>query len=323
MKRIAKIVGGILLIGLAIFLLGPRPDTAVELTFNSDDIGIDMDAYLAKSEEGIANLIPGTEKEIIWNDSFTRERTPLSIVYIHGFSATKHETRPVPDNIAKALGANLYFARMTGHGRDGEGLAEATAQDWVNDFAEAIAIGERLGRKVVVIATSNGAAISTWGLSNPQLTQNVAAAIYMSPNFELQGISTWMANIPWAETLLPMLGGDTQHWDPENELHGKWWTNTYPTSALTPMTSLLKVVKNIDKSEIKTPTMFVFSPDDTVVVPEEIRKAESQWGGETRVMEITEVSNPSNHVIAGDILAPENNAPITDAAVAWIQETIQ
>lgn len=322
MKRIAKIISGLILVGLAVFMLGPKPDANVELTFEEGDIGDDPVAYLESSEANIANLIPGAEKEIIWNNPADRQRTKLSVIYIHGFSATKHETRPVPDNIAEALGANLYFSRMTGHGRDGEGLAEASAQDWVNDFAEAIAIGEKLGEKVVVIATSNGAAITTHGLSNPDLSENVAAAVYMSPNFELRGISTWLANIPWAEKILPLLGGDTQHWNPENELHGKWWTNTYPTSALFPMTSLLKVVKNLDKSKIDTPTMFIYSPEDTVVVVEEIPKVAAQWGGATELLEIKEVGNPSKHVIAGDIVAAGNNDLITDAAVAWLRKTI-
>jgi hypothetical protein len=44
------------------------------------------------------------------------------------------------------LGANLYFARLKGHGRSGDAMLEGSVQAWVDDFAEAVAIGRRLGR---------------------------------------------------------------------------------------------------------------------------------------------------------------------------------
>lgn len=317
MKRFFKIIGGLLLILVAVFLLGPRPDLMDTITFDAASMGEDLDAYLADSEANVANLKPGAEKEIIWNNRFSKAKTPVSIVYVHGFSATKHETRPVADNVAKALGANLYYTRITGHGRDGAGLAEATVSDWANDFAEAIAIGERIGEKVIIIATSNGGTISTWGLGKPELTANVAGIAFISPNFELTGISTSVANMPWAEKLLPMLGGETRSWEPQNEEHGKWWTTSYPSRAIFPMTSMLKLIKQIDKSQITIPALFIYSPQDQVVVASEIEKVAGEWGGETRLEAIASSQDPYNHVIAGDIMSPGNTDAVSTMIAEW------
>ncbi|MDD4273595.1 MAG: hypothetical protein PHG14_07705 [Desulfobacter postgatei] len=38
-------------------------------------------------------------------------------VYIHGFSATRKETAPLSDLVAKTLNANLFYTRLSGHGR--------------------------------------------------------------------------------------------------------------------------------------------------------------------------------------------------------------
>ena len=304
-------------IGL-VFVLGPRPDSQDEITFDPASIGPDIDAYLAKVETGIPNLNQGAAKEVIWADPAAKQKTPYAFVYLHGFSATKYETRPVPDDVARTIGANLYFARFKGHGRDGNGLAEATVQDWANDYAEAVAIGERIGEKIIIMAASNGAMISTWGLEKQGLSKNIAGVIYVSPNFELRGISTWLANIPWAETILPAVAGEHREWEPKTDMHRKWWTYSYPSRAIFPVTAMLKTVKQYDLSTIKVPALFFYSPADTVVDIGEIEKAIERWGGPTETVRINDLSDNSNHVIMGDALNPEQNASSTAKIIKWI-----
>ncbi|MEM9330066.1 MAG: alpha/beta hydrolase [Pseudomonadota bacterium] len=318
MKKTLYVVLAVVAALAIIFVSGPRPDTNATVTFDPATLGEDLDVYLATSEAKVDNLVTGAEKEIVWFDPIAKQKTPLSIIYIHGFSATKHETRPVPDNVAKAVGANLFFTRLQGHGRDGTGLAEATLQGWVNDFVEAVEIGKRIGDRVVIMATSNGAPISTWGLSQPEISESVAGIVFSSPNFELTGISTSLANIPWAETILPALAGSQRSWEPSNELHGKWWTTSYPSRAIFPMTSMLKLVKEIEMSEIEVPALFFYHPQDKVVVPAEIEKAIEAWGGPTQVSKTETSSDQYNHVIMGDILSPENTENATQTIIAWI-----
>ena len=318
MKRALKIGLGLILILVVVFFLGPRPDGSYMITFNKTDLGNDLDTYLSNEESAVTELIPGAEKEIIWNNPVTKAKTPYSIVYAHGFSASKYETRPVPDLVAKEIGANLYYTRFQGHGHsNGDRLADATVEGWANDFAEAMAIGERIGEKTILIATSNGATITTSFLSEPGIADTLAGIVFMSPNFELAGLPTNVGNMPWAEALLPMLAGERRSWEPENEEHGKWWTTSYPSIAIFPMMALLAKVEDTDKSTINIPTAFIYSPQDEVVSVTAIENAISQWGGETRVLKVEVEEGKSNHVIAGDIRAPENNATVVDFIVDW------
>ena len=60
-------------------------------------------------------------------------QTQWAVVYIHGFSASRMETAPLADTIATALGANLFYARLAGHGRGGAAMGEPSVQDWLAD----------------------------------------------------------------------------------------------------------------------------------------------------------------------------------------------
>jgi len=319
MKTTLKIALVIVLILGGIFALGPRPEINDMMTFDENLIGENIETYLKTSEAKVPNLKEGTEKEIIWADPTAKSQTEISVIYAHGFSATKHETRPLADMVATALDANLYYMRFTGHGSDGDAMGEATMQDWANDYAEAMAIAERLGKKIIIIATSNGGTMTTWALTKPELSKNVIGTILLSPNYELQGISTALANIPWAETILPFLGGQNRSWEPINEEHGKWWTTSYPSKSIFPMTSYLALLKEIDKSKITTPAFFIYSDNDTVIVPSEIDKVISEWGGPTKALKIDSKLDPYNHVLAGDILSPENTKPLSEKIIAWAE----
>ena len=56
----------------------------------------EVDAYLTARESAYPDIRPGLAKEVVWANPASRQKTPLAIVYIHGFSASKGEVRPSP-----------------------------------------------------------------------------------------------------------------------------------------------------------------------------------------------------------------------------------
>jgi pimeloyl-ACP methyl ester carboxylesterase len=204
-----KILLGLVLVLVALtalFAAGPTPAVDTEIRFDPRRLGEDVQGYLERSEASVAGIREGLEKEIVWAFPQSRAKTPLSIVYIHGFSASKGELRPLPDKVAEALGANLFFTRLTGHGRTGEAMADATVNAWLNDFAEALAVGRAIGERVVVVATSTGGAIATWGATQPELMEDVAGLVLISPNYRLRAQGSEILTMPW--------GGHMPGWSP-------------------------------------------------------------------------------------------------------------
>ena len=103
-----------------------------------------LDKLIEDSENEILNIRPDTEKKIIWANQ-NKVKTKISLIFIHGFSATRAELDPVIEMLGKELNANIFFTRLRGHGLDGEALAEATFDDWMIDTKEAIDIGNAIG----------------------------------------------------------------------------------------------------------------------------------------------------------------------------------
>lgn len=314
-----KVVGVIFALLLVVFFVGPRPDTNQTVTFDPSAIGQDIDAYLADAESRYNDLRDGVAKEIIWADPVSKQVTEFAFVYIHGFSATKRETAPVTQNVASALGGNVFMTRLSGHGRSGNAMAEPAMSDWLNDVVEAINIGKRLGRKVILVSGSTGGTLSTWAAAQPEFADSIAGMILISPNYAIHGASTGLMNMPWAETLLPMILGAERKFEPSSEDHGKFWTSSYPSKAVFPMAALLRVVEGIDKRTITIPALFIYSDQDKVVVADQTDRVVEAWGGATEVLKINNSVDPYSHVIAGDILSPNTTERVTNAIIDWLK----
>lgn len=303
---------------LVVFALGPRPAADTTIEFDARALPDDLDAYLAASEASFDDIRPGNEKQIVWADPASRARTPISIVYIHGFSASPGELRPLPDLVARQLGANLYYARLKGHGRSGDAMLEGSVHGWVNDFAEAAAIGRRLGDRVIVMATSTGASLATWAATQQELTRDVAGLVQFSPNYGIQAAGSSLLSMPWAKQMVLLIVGKRRSFEPMNALHAGFWTYDYPSLALLPMASLVGLAKAADPQQIAIPSLFVFSPLDQVIRPDLVRMKAANWGGPAKIIEVTGDGDPGHHVIAGDALSPSTTERLANLTSEWI-----
>ncbi|KQT88595.1 lysophospholipase [Aurantimonas sp. Leaf443] len=307
------------LAGLGLWFLGPREPVDATISFDAASLGDDPTSYLERIEADVPNLRPADAKEIVWAYPASRARTPLSIVYIHGFSASKAEVRPLADKVAAALGANLFYTRLSGHGRDGAAMGEASVNDWVNDLAEATAIGRALGNRVIVIGNSTGGTLATYGATLPGVMEDVGGLVLLSPNFRLLDRWAFLLDLPFARDLLPLIGGETRSFTPRSPEQAEHWTTSYPTTALLPMAALLRAVARIDVGRIDLPLLALFSPADQVVDAAATEALVAAWGGPHAAVEVPVTGDPANHVIAGDILSPQTTDALAARIVAWIE----
>src|SRR5690349_12509993 len=108
-RRLVRITFPIILL-IGIYFIGSSPDRP---TYNPDLPTVPSDAdglegYVA-NEEAKHTLKPGNNAMIVWNDS-ARTKTQYSVVYLHGFSASRMEGDPVHRDFARKFGMNLYLA---------------------------------------------------------------------------------------------------------------------------------------------------------------------------------------------------------------------
>ncbi|MFB9151032.1 alpha/beta hydrolase [Roseovarius ramblicola] len=311
-----------LLLGVGL-ILAPREPVEMPPTFDTGTLDGGIDAFLAAREARYDDIRPDSHKRVIWAGA-PETRTPLAIVYLHGFSASSQEIRPVPDMVAQAFGANLVFTRFRGHGRDGDAMAEATASDWLADAAESLAVGRAAGDRVVILATSTGATVATLALADPALRDRVAGAILVSPNFGINNPLAPLLTWPGARHWLPLVAGKRRSFEPRNPGQAAEWTTEYPSTAVFPMAALVARARSLDPATIPVPALFYYSEADTVVRPDLTDGVLARWGGPaTRVAPVlAEGDDPSAHVVAGDIMSPGNTAAAAQAMTGWIERVI-
>ena len=310
----------LILIGLAIALrFGPRDSISWE-QIEIADISLDtLDNYL-RSEQDIEGIKVGQEKQVIWANG-ANQKTAISIVYIHGFSASLGEIRPVPDDVAKALGANIFYTRLTGHGLPGDAMGETRVNDWIKDFEEAIKVGEAIGDDVILMSASTGGTLIAANVDHDDLMQNVKGIIFVSPNFKVKNWQAELGKLAFFDKWGPMIAGETRSWEPANALHGEFWTTSYPTKSIVPMMALIDEVEGVDFSNAKIPALFYYSENDQVVDASVTDKVVEKWGGTTIVVHpnLSPNDDPYAHVIAGDALSPDQNDAATKAMIAFIK----
>ena len=317
-KWLGRLIVLVVVIVAAAWAFVPQDPVDRIISFDAAAIGPDIDVWLADREKAYPDIVPGTEKRVIWAGA-PGAKTPLAVIYIHGFSATSEEIRPIPDMVARTLGANLFYTRLAGHGRGGDPMATASAGDWLEDTAEAIAIGRRLGDRVLIIATSTGGTLAAFAAVDPAMSADIAGIVMVSPNFGVKAAAAKILDLPAARYWGPIVAGATRSFNPVNANHGKYWTSQYPTIALFPMAALVRAAKTLDLSAAKAPLMLIYCPQDQVVDAEKTLATLKTWGGAVRLepREMAKGDDPYFHVIAGDILSPGQTAGTVALILDW------
>jgi len=289
-KTLGRILALLLIVAGGLWLLAPRSGVDRRIDFSEANIPADVAAYINQREQAFS-------KRIVWAGA-PGTRTPLAIVYIHGFSASAAEIRPLPDLVAQALGANLFYTRLAGHGQDGPAMASATADAWLSDTAEALS-----------------AALAA---TDPALNEGLAGTVLISPNFGVHAPAQWILDAPFVESWGAAVAGETRSFVPQNAEQGQHWTTDYPTVALYPMARLIRAARGADYAQAVTPALVLYSPADQVIDPARIPPVIDAWGGPVQVepREMGGDDDPFSHVIAGDIMSPGQ----TEETIALITE---
>jgi pimeloyl-ACP methyl ester carboxylesterase len=306
-----------------VWVFGPLEPAEMDVGFDANVLGENLNSYLMVQEKRFNDITIGVQKRVIWADKVGK-KTPLSIIYIHGFSATSEEIRPVPDQIASALKANLYYTRLTGHGRSPMAMAEPNVADWMSDMAEAIAIGRKIGQRIIVISTSTGSTLSATAALNPILSRDISGFIFISPNFGINNPFAKLLTWPAARWWVPLIAGKMRHSTPRNKQHSKFWTTTYPTIAAIPMAAIVKAVTEQDFSKVTIPALFYFSLEDKVVDPEATKNMTRKWGGRKKIINVTmtEQDDKYSHIVTGNIVSPNQTDYTVRETIKWISSLL-
>jgi len=289
----------------------------------------DLDTYLREREALEAGVKPDLAKAILWHDSATRGRTPLSLVYVHGFSASRKDISPVVETLGQGLKANVFFTRLAAHGMTSpDAFATVTPQDWLDDAREALAIGRRIGERTILIGTSTGALLATVvaledepvgfddelaalqerrtargdGGVAPE-PSDIAALVLLSPNF---GVRDWRVKFlsgPMGWLLARIVIGRDYSFHPTNAAHAALWTPRFPSHGIVALMDLVNHARRLPLARLRVPTLVLYTDNDTVVDVGAIGARFSEIGATRK--RLVNVPGATRHELTGAALAPD------------------
>lgn len=247
-KKMLYVLLALIGVLLIVFALGPKPQKPNLIAKIKSIVQSDLknlEAQIIEKERNTIGLKPDNEARIIWADSSKKNKTPFSVVYLPGFSASQFEGEPMHRNFAKRYGFNLFLARLQSHGIESENpLIDLTPENYLESAKEAIAIAQQLGEKVIVMSTSTGSTLSLLAAAeNPE----IHSLIMFSPNIAIANPAAALMTMPWGLEIAKLVhNGDYHEFDPKDidENTKKYWTWRYRVEALISLESLIDNTMN-------------------------------------------------------------------------------
>lgn len=234
---------------------------------------------------GVANF--NTEKYTQY-----AEQTPVAILYIHGFGASRAEGEEITDNLGKTYKYNTYYLRLPGH-HEGADMHEQTTYDtYLQDCEQAFIMLKQKGKKILLVASSTGGLIATYLAS--KYADDVHAAILAAPLWDFGNKTVHLLAYPGMVTVLKLVYGEYRDvsWknDPEKRKSQGYetrWMAKQKNAAVENLRLLRRfIVKPDTFQKVKAPvlTLYYFATaekKDTVVDVDAILKYSAMLGAST------------------------------------------
>ncbi|TBW25782.1 carboxylesterase [Gramella sp. KN1008] len=287
-----------------------KPDFSTKLPELPSDLG-KLEAYIQEKEDSFS-IRKDNEARIIWANE-EAVVTEYSVVYLHGFAGSYRDGYPVNVNIADTLKANLFLARWAGHGlRPSAALKNFSAENAWQSAKEALAIGEKLGKKVIIMSTSTG---GTLALKLAAVyPDRVFALINLSPNIEDDVPGTFVLESPWGYEIANLISfGESKKINHDEPIAVQYWDTVYPSKALVDLQVLVgntMLPQTFQKISCPVLTLYYhknFLQEDQHVEVSEYNEAHKLFKTPHSLVELKPLETPKTHFIGSDIKSKDTD----------------
>ena len=283
-----------------------------------------IEERIKAQESSIPDLKKDNNATITW----AKEQgvaTDLVLVYLHGFGASRMEAEPVISKLAEEFEANVFYARLKGHGRSGvKGFEELTKENYLDSAEEALKAGRLLGKKIVLISTSTGGTLS---LHLASKHEDIAGLLLYSPFVGLRNPMMAQITTPKGrEMFKSMIGGEVQNMKrPEPE--SKYWSTQYHINAYVALIGMLKETMTPETFKAVTCPVFMAyyykneEEQDKVVSVQAMLDMYDQLGTPSDLKQKQAFPETGNHVIASELRSKDWTS-VLEASQTFIQHNI-
>jgi pimeloyl-ACP methyl ester carboxylesterase len=304
--KFLKWLGIIVLVLIIIYFLGPHP-TPPKYAKQLPEVpasAADLEKYIATAEAA-HKIKPDNEARILWLNDSLKQQTEYAVVYLHGFSASQEEGDPVHYQFAQQFGCNLYLSRLAAHGLDTtEPMATLTADELWNSAKDAYAIGKKLGKKVILMATSTGGSLA---LKLAAEYPEIAGLLLLSPNIAINDPNAWALNNPWGLQIAHLVQGKYNLSSDTTAIYKQYWYHQYRMESAVALQDFLETSMKASLFEkIKQPTLLLYyykdeEHQDPVVKVSAMKRMFRQLGTPDSLKREVAIPNAADHVLGSYI----------------------
>lgn len=303
-----------------------------------------IEGWLQKTES-VSPVRNNLETKVYFADARKKNQTDTAILYIHGYSASVNETQPLSKMLAKKLRANVVMLRVARHGISLAPMEYLSPELWYYSALQGLAIANVIGKKVLVISCSTGGTLSLLLSARKTVAQEMHQQVLISPNcWPHPKLSTWLFLTPLHTVLeklptIPILGkimspGDGNNpelsphivYETQSELHAQNNTLRVPTTAIKPMMLLVQLIWTIKKkahARYVVPTFVLASSRDREVIYNMTVKFFKNFHAPHTMKTYNDSSAKNQHVLAGNMFAPESTSEVVDIIFEHIDKTLK
>jgi pimeloyl-ACP methyl ester carboxylesterase len=217
------------------------------------------------------------------------------------------------------------LARQRGHGLLSEKAFKGlTGESYMQSAMEALAIGQQLGEKIILVGTSTGAAQAIWLAA--QFPESVEALILYSPYITLRDASNEKLVMgPWgAEMLNYVMGGEVNH-EVRPDSVAAYWSEYYHLDSYFALFSMVNASMKTEVFEkVNCPVFMAYyykdkDNQDDVVSVSAMQEMFSQL--QTPVKKAIAFPQSGNHVIASDLRSKDWKG-VRDSSWVFIKNNV-
>jgi pimeloyl-ACP methyl ester carboxylesterase len=270
------------------------------------DSALQLDQYVSRIES-VHQVKDDNQARIIWFDDSVRNRTEYSVVYLHGFTASQEEGDPVHLEFARKFGCNLYLARLAEHGIDTtDALANLTPEKYWESAKEALAIGEKLGQKVILMGTSTGCTNAIQLAAT--YPEKVHAIMLLSPNIAINDPNAPLLNDPWGLQIARLVKkSDYIITADQSEMFRKYWYSKYRLESVVALQEMLETTMTKENfQKVRQPLLMLYyfrdeEHQDGVVKVSAMQEMFSQTGTPAGQKRSVAIPGAGDHVLGSYI----------------------
>ena len=201
-----------------------------------------LHSQIDESEQRVPGIKPDNQARIVWAEAGTRRKTLYSLVYLHGLTACQADGAPIHTDVARRYGYNLYLSRLHGHGIESvDALCDLTPENFLESAVRAVNIGQAIGERVILMASSAGAMLA---LIIASQRPEIAGLVLYSPMIDFRRFSSAILTFPFGRTVARLLLGGNRIETNDPEDIQRYWNSDFRIEALCATKRLIRLTMN-------------------------------------------------------------------------------